>query len=253
MPSCVWIWRRSCRRAPARRWAVSGSRRRSDDSSASSTVACPPRSILANPGISQLAAARLLLLLQLLQSLEWRPPPERRERGNPVEETCKRILAGNLFDAVGGHYSTAPARLRGAYEATLAEYGPGSAAHQRSPVHAAAIVEQAKRAWQVLRHRNTRRSYRVEVLHIDVRAAAALLIQEAKVALLRNAVIEAREALAAAFDLQPSSEALNRWRELGPNPDGSFAPEHAERPSLEDVPAVRPHAPGAPPPARPRR
>jgi uncharacterized protein (TIGR02266 family) len=199
--------------------------------------------LLANAGISPLAGGRVLFLLDVLGGLDWEEPADSGGADDPVEAFWARLAVGNLFDQVGGHYSTPPPRLRGAYDALLGELGPGCAAHRRSPEYAVKIVEQAKRAWAVVRNRGMRREYRNEQLRIDVRSAANVLVQEAKVALMRGHDPDAREAFAAAYDLIPHPEYLAAWRKLGANPDGTFAPEQADKLTLEEVTPVPPKKP----------
>lgn len=194
--------------------------------------------LIANAGVSPLAAGRVLFLLNVLGALDWDEPVAPDRAGDEVQAIYARLATGNLFDHVGAHYSTAPPRLRASYEAILAGFGPGSPAHARSPEVAAKIIVQARSAWAVLRNRGARRAYRTEQLRIDVRSAANVLLQEAKMSLLRQDEANAREALAAAYDMNPRPEYVATWRNLGANADGTFDPEQADKLTLEQVTAA---------------
>lgn len=62
---------------------------------------------------------------------------------------------GGLFTSLGIAYGSTPAEVRAAYERTLADFGPGSNAHQLAPAEAAQIVRLAARALEGLQERRT--------------------------------------------------------------------------------------------------
>ncbi|MBI5479929.1 MAG: DnaJ domain-containing protein [Deltaproteobacteria bacterium] len=204
-------------------------------------------SLYPRAGLSQLATARLLCFLTVLGLLEWvEPAGDRPETRDSVRAAYERLATGNLFDVIGSHYSAAPARLRAAYEQVIRGYGPGTPAHQQSPELAHKVVAEANRAWATLRERVSRRRYRAQELGMNVASAANVLAQGAKMALMRGQTGAAREALAAAFDLDPRPEYLGLWRSLGASSDGTFSPGDAEVADLADLAPAR-----VPPPTRP--
>lgn len=126
----------------------------------------------------------------------------------------ERRSRGNLFDALGLHFTDAPSRIRDAYRAVVAEYRSGSPAHGRSPAHADLLLKLANDAWAVLSDKGSRRRYRREILGVDVDSAAQLLASKSRLAMSRGDLAAARELLEAAADLHPDPEYLEDLRNL---------------------------------------
>jgi hypothetical protein len=150
----------------------------------------------------------------------------------------ERRSKGNLFDALGCHFTDAPSRLRAAHRALVAEYRPGSPAHRRSPIYAELLVKLANHAWTVLSDKGSRRRYRREILAVDVDSAAQILASKSKLAMSRGDLVEARELLEAAADLHPDPEYVEDLRNLL---SGNLPPPETED-TVELVrPEPRPH------------
>jgi hypothetical protein len=169
------------------------------------------------------------------------PPPQRR-RTDPAfravgqEDEIRSLYEarskGNLFDALGLHFTDAPSRIRAAHHAIVDEYRPGSPAHRRSPTYADLIVKLATQAWSVLSDKGSRRRYRREILSVDCDSAAQILASKSKFAMSRGDLAAARELLEAAADLHPDPEYVEDLRNLLA---GKLAPE-----TEESVEIVRP-------------
>lgn len=156
-------------------------------------------------GVSDTAVLRMLALLDLIALVTWEEP----QAGStvvedPVRELYERRVRGDLFRAVGSHYSESPTRLRRSYDAMRVAHRPGSEAHQRSPVYAAKLVELAERAWATVGERQSRQRYRQEVMNLPVEGLADLLFDQAKMELMRQEVLLARELIEEAIDLYPA-------------------------------------------------
>lgn len=187
----------------------------------------PGASLCRTGGLSETGAARLLCLLHLCGLLEWiaLAPAAAAPPADEVRGRYEKLSGGDLFVALGLHYSVAPAAIRVAYQTIMGEHGPGSAAQQRSPEYAARIVALAEQAFAVLGRRESRQRYRQEVLRVNVAAAAKLTADQAKLAALRGDTARARELLAAALDLCPTPEYLEAWRSLARGGDADLDPD----------------------------
>ena len=163
--------------------------------------------ILRSSGLSELAAVRLLVLLHLVDFLAWDepgvPPPE-EEEWTGVRAELQRRSSGSHFKALGIHYSATPAQIQAAYRALTAEYGAKTAAPGNIGELAARMVALAEAAFVVLGDPMARRRYRREVMPVPPVAAARLLFAQAKTALARGEVAEAREILEEAIELDPT-------------------------------------------------
>jgi hypothetical protein len=153
-------------------------------------------------GMAELSVQRLVLLLQALGLAELvAPEGDRRASGvDEVRAHYERLLAGDLFAALGVHWSDPPERLPVALEAVRAKYKPGTAAANASPDYATKLIELAERAHRLLGDRAGRRAYRAE-LGVDVRHGAELLVQQVPLAKARGEYRKAYELMSAACDL----------------------------------------------------
>ncbi len=133
---------------------------------------------------------------------------------DPARVLYEARAKGNLFDALGLHFTDAPSRLRAAHQALVAEYRPGAPAHRASPTYADRLVKLANEAWSVLSDKGSRRRYRREILSVDVDSAAQILASKSKFAMSRGDLAAARELLEAAADLHPDPEYLQDLRDL---------------------------------------
>lgn len=171
------------------------------------------------------------------------PAPSTKTGLAAVEDDLKALYErrsrGNLFDALGLHFTDAPSRIRDAYRGIVAEYRSGSAAHRRSPAEAGMLLKLANQAWAVLSDKGSRRRYRREILGVDVDSAAQLLASKSKLAMSRSDLVAARELLEAAADLHPDPEYLEDLRNLL---TGNLPPPETE----DTVELVRPSDPKIP-------
>ncbi|RMH43161.1 MAG: hypothetical protein D6689_05985 [Deltaproteobacteria bacterium] len=127
------------------------------------------------------------------------PPPD------PVRADYEAAAKADLFARLGLHWTDPPTRLGPAIADLRRRYGPGSDAARRSPDFAARRLALAEEAYTRLSTLAGRRAYRVDELGVDVRAAAELLEQQARLDLRRQDVADAIDKLRAAQDLFPSA------------------------------------------------
>jgi hypothetical protein len=153
-------------------------------------------------GVAELTVQRLVLLLQALGLAELVTPEGDRGKGavDEVRAHYERLLAGDLFAALGMHWSDPPERVPVALDAVRARYKPGTPAANASPEYAAKLIELAERAHRLLGDRASRRAYRTE-LGVDVRHGAELLVQQVPLAKARGEYRKAYELMSAACDL----------------------------------------------------
>ncbi len=152
--------------------------------------------------MAELNVQRLVFLLTVLGLGELVVP----EGGAPSSASDEvrlhydRLVAGDLFAALGMHWSDPPERVPQALEATRRRYGTGSPAAATSPEYAVKLVELAERAYRKLTDRAGRRAYRDE-LGVDVRLAADLLVAQVPLCKARGEYRKAYELMSAACDL----------------------------------------------------
>jgi hypothetical protein len=153
-------------------------------------------------GMAELTVQRLVLLLQALGLAELVAPEGDRRQGavDEVRAHYERLVAGDLFAALGVHWSDPPERLPLGLEAVRARYRPGTPAATSSPGYAAKLIELAERAHRLLGDRASRRAYRAE-LGVDVRHGAELLVQQVPLAKARGEYRKAYDLMSAACDL----------------------------------------------------
>lgn len=165
------------------------------------------------------------------------PAPSTKTGLAAVEDDLRALYErrsrGNLFDALGLHFTDAPSRIRDAYRAIVAEYRSGSPAHRRAAAQADMLLKLANQAWDVLSDKGSRRRYRREILGVDVDSAAQLLASKSRLAMSRGDLAAARELLEAAADLHPDPEYLEDLRNLL---SGNLPPPETE----DTVELVRP-------------
>jgi hypothetical protein len=143
-----------------------------------------------------------------------RRPSSPRASVDQVRLVYERRAAGNLFVALGIHHSDPPAAIEAALVAAQKEFGPTSAAAERSPEWAAKVLALAERAHKTLSDRIARRRHRKE-LGVDVEGAAHLAVTQAKVLKARGDVARARALLEAAIDLDPRHEYVTELKLVG--------------------------------------
>jgi len=129
------------------------------------------------------------------------PPP--RPARDPVRDDYEHALRADPFGRLGLHWTSSPAQLEPALAKLRAAYGPASPAAQSSPELAAKRLALAEEAYEALSSIAGRRRHRAE-LEVDVKGAAELLDQQARLDLRRQDYREALEKLTAAMDLEPN-------------------------------------------------
>ena len=117
------------------------------------------------------------------------------------------ILDKDHFGALGLHWSCSPSDVTEAYQRAKREYGPNGLKRPPDEALAAACVAKVEEANRVLSNGETRRTYRRETFNMVWPHQAQLLVQQAKLAIYRKDVQEARNLLAAAQEMAPSGEA----------------------------------------------
>lgn len=169
--------------------------------------------VLRASNLSELAAVRLLVLLHLVDFLEWDEPGAplpAEDEWTGVRAELQRRSSGSHFKALGIHYSATPAQIQAAYRAVAAEYGAKASVGGPAGELAARMVALAEGAWAVLGDPPARRRYRREIMPVPPPAAARLLYVQAKAAEGRREIAEAQEILEEAIDLDPS---VDEYRE----------------------------------------
>ncbi|MDP2341644.1 MAG: hypothetical protein Q8O67_11860 [Deltaproteobacteria bacterium] len=117
------------------------------------------------------------------------------------------ILDKDHFSALGLHWSSSPAEVPGAYHRVRAEYQPGGAKRPASAVDADKILKRLEEAFRVLNDTDARRAYRKATYNMVWPHQAQILVSQAKLALYRKDLTEARNLLLAAQDMSGSNEA----------------------------------------------
>jgi tetratricopeptide (TPR) repeat protein len=130
--------------------------------------------------------------------------PRRKAPRDQVKEDYEHALKADYFSQLGRHWTDSPSHLDLGIESLRDAYGPDSNAAARSPEFAAKRLQLGERAFERLSSVSGRRLYREE-LGVDVRSAAELLDQQAKLDLRRKDYAEAIDKLEAAMDLSPTN------------------------------------------------
>jgi hypothetical protein len=126
--------------------------------------------------------------------------------GDPVQAEFERIKRGDLFGALGLHWTDGASRIDEGIARMRKKWGPASTAAAKSPEWAARLLELAEAAYRELDTVAQRRTFRAEVLKVDARGAAELLTQQAKLDIRREDLVEARAKLTSAMELEPNNE-----------------------------------------------
>ena len=160
----------------------------------------------------------VLVVLELFGGLAFAPgntdekglPPTDVPAAAPPRDTERPAFLDkgkNLFEVLGLHWSCSPSDLSEATQRARREYGPGGVKRPRDAALADECMKRIDEAARVLLSSERRREYRQATFHMVWPRQAQLLVQQAKIAISRHDVVEAKNLLAAAQDLAPSTEA----------------------------------------------
>lgn len=141
--------------------------------------------------------------------------------GEPRRQTPREAITGvhavvgpgdpfadkDHFAVLGLHWSCAPGAIADAWARTKRDFGPGGPRRPLDDQTAAKALRRIDEAWQVLNDTPKRQAYRRATFNLVWPHQATLLVQQAKLAIYRKDLIEARDLLAAAQDIAPSPEA----------------------------------------------
>jgi hypothetical protein len=117
------------------------------------------------------------------------------------------LLDKDHFAVLGLHWSSSPTEITPAYQKARAEHGPGGIKRPTAPGDAEQVLKRIDEAWKVLTDAEARRAYRRATFNMVWPHQAQILVAQAKLALYRKDLLEARNLLMAAQDLSPSTEA----------------------------------------------
>jgi hypothetical protein len=117
------------------------------------------------------------------------------------------ILDRDHFTALGLHWSSSPAEIAGAYHRVRADYQPGGVKRPANAADAEKVLKRLEEAYKVLNDTEARRAYRKATYNMVWAHQAQILVAQAKLALYRKDLAEARNLLLAAQDLAGSNEA----------------------------------------------
>jgi hypothetical protein len=117
------------------------------------------------------------------------------------------LLDKDLFGVLGLHWSCSPGDVTEAYQRARREYGPGGIKRPSNAALADEVMKKIEEAGRVLQSTDSRRAYRKATFNMVWPHQAQLLLQQAKLAIYRKDVIEAKNLLSAAQDMSPSPEA----------------------------------------------
>ncbi len=161
------------------------------------------------------AAWDVLVTLELFAGLTFAAGESRRlpRAATPgpmrgvAAETRPAMLDKDHFSALGLHWSCSPSDVAEAYGKAKREYGVGGFKRPKDETLAAECMKRIEEANNVLSNGEARRQYRRETFNMIWPHQAQLLVQQAKLAMYRKDIAEARNLLAAAQDMSPSGEA----------------------------------------------
>jgi hypothetical protein len=108
------------------------------------------------------------------------------------------------YAVLGLHWSCPPSAISEAHNKARREYGPQGARRPADDVIAQKALKRIDDAFSVLGNTDKRHAYRTATYNLAWNQQAQLLVQQAKAAIYRKEVVEARDLLAAAVDLAPT-------------------------------------------------
>jgi hypothetical protein len=112
------------------------------------------------------------------------------------------------YGVLGLHWSCAPSAISEAHNKARRDYGPQGPRRPSDDVVAQRALKRIDEAFSVLGNTEKRHAYRAATYNLAWTQQAQLLVQQAKAAIYRKEVVEARDLLAAAVDLAPTPEAV---------------------------------------------
>jgi actin-like ATPase involved in cell morphogenesis len=133
--------------------------------------------------------------------------PNRRARdpARILEAEVERARRSDAFAQLGLHWTDPPSLVDKALATMRSKYGPAGAAAKTSAELAAERLALAQQAYESLKTLAGRRAYRAE-MKVDVKSAADLLDQQARLDVRRQDYANAVDKLQAAIDLEPTAQ-----------------------------------------------
>ncbi len=117
------------------------------------------------------------------------------------------LLAKDHFAVLGLHWSSSPTEIGPAFQRTRADHQPGALKRPASASDAEQLLRRIDEAYLVLNDVEARRAYRRATFNMVWPHQAQIMVAQAKLALYRKDLLEARNLLLAAQDVSPSTEA----------------------------------------------
>jgi hypothetical protein len=150
-----------------------------------------------------------LVLLELFAGLTFAAGEPVRAPTLAAAATATDVFEGKDHYAVLGlHWSCPPSAISAAHSKARREYGPQGPRRPIDDVLAHKALKRIDEAFSVLGNTDKRHAYRTATYNLAWNQQAQLLVQQAKAAIYRKEVAEARDLLAAAVDLAPTPEAV---------------------------------------------
>ena len=128
------------------------------------------------------------------------------------------ILGKDHFAVLGLHWSCAPDAIYPAYQQAKREYGNNGPKRPVKADDARAVAARIEEAFRALNDATTRQAYRRATFNMVWPHQAQLLVQQAKLAMYRKDIGEARDLLHAAEDMASSVEAKAILKALEKSP-----------------------------------
>jgi predicted signal transduction protein with EAL and GGDEF domain len=128
-----------------------------------------------------------------------------RDPARMLEAEVERARRSDAFAQLGLHWTDPPSLVDKALATMRSKYGPAGAAAKTSAELAAERLALAQQAYESLKTLAGRRAYRAE-MKVDVKSAADLLDQQARLDVRRQDYANAVDKLQAAIDLEPTAQ-----------------------------------------------
>ena len=156
----------------------------------------------------------VLVVLELFGGLTYvtgeprRPTPATSQSGiGSVLPDALALLSKDHFGVLGLHWSSSPTEVPSAYQKARADYLPGGMKRPASAADADKLLQRLEEAFKVLNDTEARRAYRRATYNMVWAHQAQILVAQAKLALYRKDLHEARNLLLTAQDLWGTPEA----------------------------------------------
>jgi hypothetical protein len=152
-----------------------------------------------------------LVLLELFAGLTLaagEPVRATPHAGTSVVATTDPFEGKDHYAVLGLHWSCPPSAIAAAHNKARRDYGPQGPRRPADDAVAHKALKRIDDAFSVLGDTDKRHAYRAATYNLAWNQQAQLLVQQAKTAIYRKDVAEARDLLAAAVDLAPTPEAV---------------------------------------------